>query len=151
MKVYQFEQSNNFGDTLSMIINAENEQDAKDQVKKFIIEKTNSPEKAYSEEVEYVKNSFEKVIRRVQDYIINYPEQVNHKKLSYAEKILCTSGTCYSIDDYLADPEGLCKIFAEEDSKRTYLWFFENEEYLLEELCPTERGIVSYDFIYCGR
>ena len=57
----------------------------------------------------------------------------------------------FSVNDFLND-ESIYEFFGEMASQETYQWFFENKEYIIEEIIPSnESKIDNITFVYTGK
>ena len=134
MNIYAFDQSNDFGDALSITLTARDKQHALEMIREFIIEETDSYDKIYKSEYESMKTAFECEIERA-----NYDEE------------FYTGGKHYSVANYMEDKHQILSEFATNEARDTYIWFFDNEPYNLTKHETRNSAIISYDFIYCGR
>jgi hypothetical protein len=140
MKFYKFEQYNNFGDTLKLSLFAENKEQAKKVIKNWIEDNTASNEilkdqaiTEFNRLVEYEKNR-EKTPLDSDDY-----------------KFLSIFGERdrYSLIDIENNREEILNKYVENKLQRSYIWFFINMPYKLEEI-EIQKGIVDNTFVYCG-
>ena len=155
MKVFNFGQANNFGDSLELTLVATSKEQAKEIIRQWIIENAFSifevdKNRASSMFIEK-KQEIDDYKRICKDYNKSDAQIAREIKFAMNEKVLCVNGTCYSVNDWLADKKGINDIFYQEDLKRTYLWTFDNEKYDLDEVQMDKSGVVSSTFVYCGR
>jgi len=134
MNIYVFDQSNDFGDTISMTLTARDKQHALEMIREFIIDNTDSYDKTYKSKYESMKITFEYEIK-----------QTNYDKKFYIGK------KHYSVADYMENKHKVLDEFATDEARDTYVWFFDNKPYNLTKHETRNSAIISYDFIYCGR
>jgi hypothetical protein len=147
MKNYIFEQDNNFGDKLLLVLTAEEENHALSLVKEFIIKNTDSKETSYKKRIEYIKSIIE-------EEKLNLLKNFKNKKLDskelifYLEEktIIYNKETLYSINNFLSN-KNLYDKFGKQAENQTYIYFFENEPFILKEIDSNETGVVFTNFI----
>jgi len=128
--VYSFSQSNNFGDTLELLIEAKDENEALNKITDFIITNTTSTHEAYRDQKNYIINCCA-TDTGPGSYIINGRNLKANEILNYPDDI---------------DED------AKDSAKRTYIWFFEHEPYELINLSTTDKtGILKSTFVYTGK
>jgi len=158
LKTFIFKQDNSFGDRLEMTINASTKKNALVFIREYIIASTNSMKKSYNEQIDYVSERVQERIQNNKKYIDDCPSYgkeprgiAQEAEYLYTEKFLCTNGVCYSLKDFEENGIVVLDYFGADAAKRTYIWTFDNEDYILDEIEQKEAGVISTTFVYCGR
>jgi len=133
MKNFHFKQENDFGDTLSMNVVAETKEAAEQLIYNYIAENTENETTRFKSELAYLKGL-------IKDYK-DHP--------SKTERMFSFLGGSFSIKD-IEEDENLRMKIAAEASKRTYIWYFKNKPFSLEEINKKE-GVYDVTFTYTGR
>jgi hypothetical protein len=150
-KIFKFRQSVDFGEAISLIVKSNNIDEAKKIIFDWITENTKNEEESYNKSLTYwkerIKEEKQKIINIANNDAVYLTKNLNNK-------ILCLNNDeniveNFSINDFEENSEVYIK-FAQHDSKRTYIWWFLNKEYELEELIDN-KCVISSEFIYEGK
>jgi hypothetical protein len=156
--IYLFTQASNIGDTLSLTISAENDKEALEYAKDFIVKNTDSYDKVYNETYESIKVRFDfrkatienSKAKYLDKFDITEDEVYDMIKDQFATKYLCSRKECYSVNDYIEKPEFILEECARLSAECTYIFDFEQEDFDLTILKDCG-GIINSEFIYTGK
>ncbi len=147
MKLFTFRQENCFGDTISLVVSAENEENALSEIKKWILKNTKSREDMYKSSYNYMSKAIKKEKRKIM--ALEEHERTLRDNLLNRKTWSDKDGT-YSINDFDNEELNLYDKFGQSEARDTYIWTFENKSYSLKEMSFEDQGVLTSQFIYTG-